>query len=46
MQAVKTISMDRIKKKYYIKEQNLVKMINSEIDILKRLEAPHIIGFH
>lgn len=37
--------MDRIKKKYYIKEEQIVKMINCETSLLRKLKSPNIIGF-
>ena len=43
MQAIKTISLERLRKKFYIKDEQLHKMINNEIEILLKLKHPNII---
>jgi serine/threonine protein kinase len=42
---VKILWFEKIKKKYFLKQKQLTKMINAEINLLLRLRHPNIIQF-
>lgn len=47
MQAVKIIQFDKVRKKFFIKDEQLIKMINTEMRLLKKLsDSPHIVRHH
>lgn len=42
---MKILWFEKIKKKYFLKQKQLTKMINAEINLLLRLRHPNIIQF-
>jgi hypothetical protein len=45
MKAIKILWFDKIRKKYFLKQKQLTKMVNSEISLLLKLRHKNIIGF-
>ena len=45
MQAVKILWFEKIRKKYFIKQKQLIQMVNAETNLLLKLRHPHIIQF-
>lgn len=45
IQAIKILWLEKIRKKYFIKQKQLIEMVNAETNLLLRLKHPNIINF-